>query len=361
MFQFNKHIFSYDIGLIDGELFFLSKDRKIERLNGIFFDQQIDGDGFYISRFGGCYWLDDHNGQAYALDEITNTIVFQNQKENFKVTVGREPVSIDNNHMLVSRRIGREKIKSTLNVRNFTFSDVVYRGNYGFPGFHLVVDKIFDEDRRVDYLVGYSTQTGMQIWRYDCFREYQARLSGEIKTESVRSILALVGEILWVLLDTGRIVGLDPMTGECKKSIEIDHVDLTHFENAETDFINARGIGSAYVSGEEKVIYLSSNIYFEIDLTAEKPTRVCYNVKQTFKDSDVTGGGHQCVNDRYVFFNESMIGTIGAFDRQTKKVVWVDKLKNHKPDAGAVRELKATESQLYVHDNKQNLFVFDLT
>lgn len=56
-----------------------------------------------------------------------------------------------------------------------------------------------------------------------------------------------------------------------------------------------------------------------------------------------------------------MIGTLGASDRQTKKVVWVDKLKNYKPDAGAVRELKATEAQLYVHDNKQNLFVFDLT
>jgi hypothetical protein len=200
-----------------------------------------------------------------------------------------------------------------------------------------------------------------EIWRYDNLRQYKELLSGEIKTESVRSMLALVGETLWVLLDTGRIVGLDPMTGECKKNIEIDDVDLTHFENAETDFINARGIGSAYVSGEEKVLYLSSNVYFEIDLTADKPTRVCYNVKQTFKDRDVTGGGHQCVNSRYVFFNESMIGTIGAFDRQTKKVVWVDKLKNHKPDAGAVRELKATEKQLYVHDNKQNLFVFDLT
>lgn len=155
-------------------------------------------------------------------------------------------------------------------------------------------------------------------------------------------------------------MGLNPFTGECKKSIEVDDVDLTYFYNAESEFRSAAGYNAIFIENEFKVISLYESIYFEIDLSAEKLMRVCYNVKQAFKDKGLDGVGHRCINSRYVFFNETGTGTLGAFDRQAKKVVWVDKLKNYKSDAGSVRELKATENQLYVHDNKQNLFVFDL-
>jgi hypothetical protein len=313
---------------------------------------------YSLKFFGDFLFVYDSFGQLYIFDFRCRCVVFNNDISSEKINVGNFFNMNSGNRVRMSKKTSGEEKYGFFNMADFSFTPVPVRFDFAF-GELLYRQQVISNDKTV--VTVFDKNSGKLVWQYDDFREYKTLLSGEIKTESVRSMLALVGETLWVLLDTGRIVGLDPVTGECKQSIEIDDVDLTHFENAETDFINARGIGSAYVSGEEKVIYLSSNVYFEIDLTADKPTRVCYNVKQTFKDRDVTGGGHQCVNSRYVFFNESMIGTIGAFDRQTKKVVWVDKLKNHKPDAGAVRELKATEDQLYVHDNKQNLFVFDLT
>jgi len=360
--KFNRHFFSYRMNSVGGDIIYRSKENTLTSLSGrVFPSLPMEVESFYFGKIKSWYWADNCNGQIYFFDPVADEIIYQNKREEFKVTIGRKPIFVDDSRILLSRRVEGEKRVCILNLKDFSFVDVLYKGNYGYPEYKLIVDRVPDGDGRIDFLIAYDTLTGLEKWRYADLREYKAVLSDEIKTESVRSILALVGETLWVLLDTGRIVGLDPATGESKKNIEIDTVDLTHFENAETEFINARGIGATYVSGEEKVIYLSSNIYFEIDLTADNPTRICYNVKQTFKDSDVTGGGHQCVNSRYVFFNESMIGTLGAFDRQTKKVVWVDKLINHKPDAGAVRELKATETQLYVHDNKQSLFVFDLT
>lgn len=291
---------------------------------------------------------------------MANEIVYKNNKEDFKVSIGQAPVVIDSSRILVFRRFGREKKVSIFDFRDFSFVDVSYQGRDGYSEYNLVIDRVWNGETKNDFLIAYDTLLGVEKWRYEDLPEYKAKLSGEIKTESVQKILALICEALWVLLDTGRIVGLDPATGKCKRNIEINDIDLTYFENAESEFRSAAGYNAIFLEKESKVISLYSSIYFEIDLTAEKPVRVCYNVKQTFKDNEVTGGGHQCVNSRYVFFNESMIGTIGAFDRQTKKVVWVDKLKNYKPDAGAVRELKATENQLYVHDNKQNLFVFDL-
>lgn len=124
-------------------------------------------------------------------------------------------------------------------IENATGIDVPYKGNYGYPEYNLIVGRV--RERKTDFLIDYDTLTGLEKWRYADLREYKALLSGEIKTESVRKILALVGETQWVLLCAGRIVGLDPAIGECKKNIEIDNVDLTHFENAETEFRSAAG------------------------------------------------------------------------------------------------------------------------
>ena len=337
---------------------FLLSDGTLS-INGTLYDKlKVEVKRASLWLIGHFLLIDNKFGSVCIFDLSINKVLFSNDIHSEELYLGNFLRFISFDEVKVMKIVGGETKYGVLDLRKFSFKEISVDFEISYRDFFYRKEIVSNEKTVVK---AFDNNLGECVWQYDDFREYKTLLSGEVKTESVRSMLALVGETLWVLLDTGRIVGLDPMTGECKKNIEIDDVDLTHFENAETDFINARGIGSAYVSGEEKVLYLSSNVYFEIDLTADKPTRVCYNVKQTFKDRDVTGGGHQCVNSRYVFFNESMIGTIGAFDRQTKKVVWVDKLKNHKPDAGAVRELKATEKQLYVHDNKQNLFVFDLT
>ena len=362
MLQFNKCIFSYAINCVDGDIIFRSKENAINSLNGrVFPSLPMEVKSFHFGKINNWYWADNCNGQIYFVESLTNEIIYQNKREEFGVTIGWEPVFIDDSRILVSRGFGEQKIISILNLKDFSFVDVLYQGNYGYSEYNLVVDRVWDSDRRIDFLIAYDTSSGVEKWRYSNFREYKALLSGEIKTESVDSIFAVVGDSLWLLLNTGRIVGLNPVTGECKKSIEVDDVDLTYFDNAESEFRSAAGYNAIFIENEAKVISLYESIYFEIDLTADKPARVCYNVKQSFKDKDLDSVGHRCINSRYVFFNETGKGTLGAFDRQTKKVVWVDKLKNHKPDAGAVRELKATEDQLYVHDNKQNLFVFDLT
>lgn len=215
--------------------------------------------------------------------------------------------------------------------------------------------------RQVDGLSGISFQDGQEEWLFDDLRDLGGNsVVGEMH-ENVIHVWGIVNGLLWIYLAHGRIVGLEPNTGVCKKSIEVNDIDLSCFDSSETEFKGAHGYTPIFIEKESKVIFLYSTIYFEIDLTLDKPLRVCYNVSKNFKEKGLICGGHVSANARYVFFNESMSGTIGVFDRKEKIIVWVGQLEYYYAHAGSVRQLLAAEDYLYIHDSNRNLLVFALS
>lgn len=174
MLQFDKCIFSYDINCVDGDIIFRSKENSINSLSGqVFPSLPMEVKSFYFGKINNWYWADNCNGQIYFFDPVTNEIIYQNKREEFKVTIGWTPVPIDDSRILLSQRFEKEKKICILNLKDFSFVDVSYQGNHGYPEYNLVVDRVRDRDRKIDFLIAYDTVTGTEKWRYDDFHEYE--------------------------------------------------------------------------------------------------------------------------------------------------------------------------------------------
>jgi hypothetical protein len=208
-------------------------------------------------------------------------------------------------------------------------------------------------------VIALEPSTGEEVWRFDDFLNLGADNFGQEKIEEVDQILGVANGLLWLKIRFGRILGLDPLTGKCIKAITPGDVDITDFERSEGEFDGPPWNSPLFLGEESKIVSLSYSRYAEIDLTAEKPVWICFDVKQEFDKNGLYSGGHKTTHQHYVYFSESMSGVLGAFDRSSKKIGWHDDLKKHNEGAGMAFEIKATDSGLYVQDNKQNLYVYE--
>jgi hypothetical protein len=208
-------------------------------------------------------------------------------------------------------------------------------------------------------VIALAPSTGEEAWRFDDFLNLGIDNFGKEKIEEVDQIFGVANDLLWVKLQYGRIIGLDPLTGKCIKSISPIDVDITDFERNGGEFDGPPWNSPIFLKEESRIVSLSYSRYAEIDLTAEKPVWICFDVKQEFDDKELYAGGHKTSYQHYIYFSESMSGVLGIFDRSSKKIIWSDDLKNHNPEAGMVLEIKATDTHLCVQDNRQNLYVFE--
>jgi len=359
MFQFKKCIFSYDVNCSGGEIFFLSEKKIINDFSGrVFSLLPMESEVFNFGKIGSWYWADNLHGQVFLFDFVADKVAYQNRKEEFKVSIGWSPVFIDGSSILVSRRFGREKKASIFNLKDFSFVDVPYQGHYGYSEYSLVVNRVWDSDRRIDFLITYDTATGTEKWRYDDFHEYENNIR-EKKVESVHEIFGVAEGLLWVQLTGGRVIGLSPERGECIKSIDDSVFDATDYELKGLAFSGPKTLGTKFLQEESKIVLLPYGEYAEIDLKSERPVMVCYATKQSFKDAGVDCSGSMIVHGNMIYFCDVMSTKVGAFDRDKKELVWHDNLKNYHAKAGMPAKIMATDSHLYFQDNNNNLFVFE--
>jgi outer membrane protein assembly factor BamB len=359
MLRFNKCIFSYDINCVDGDIIFRSEENTINSLNGrVFPSLPMEIKSFYFGKINNWYWADNCNGQIYFVDSLTNEVIYQNKRDEFEVTIGWEPVVIDDSKILVSRWFGNEKKISIFNLKDFSFVDVSYQGNYGYPEYNLVVDRVRDRDRKISFLIAFDTATGTEKWRYDDFHEYENNIR-EKKVESVHEIFGVAEGLLWVQLTGGRVIGISPERGECIKNIDDSVFDATDYELKGLAFSGPKTLGTKFLQEESKIVLLPYGEYAEIDLKSERPVMVCYATKQSFKDAGVDCSGSMIVHGNMIYFCDVMSTKVGAFDRDKKELVWHDNLKNYHEKAGMPAKIMATDNHLYFQDNNNNLFVFE--
>lgn len=201
--------------------------------------------------------------------------------------------------------------------------------------------------------------TGEKIWQFNDFLNLGIDQYDNQMIEEVELILGIADELLWVKLKYGRLVGLDVATGLCNKEVRTTDIDTTDFSRSGNECDGPPWNSPIFVEEESGIVSLSYSRYAEIDLTSEKPVWICFDVKQEFDEKGLYAGGIKTHHQGSIYFSESMSGVFGVFDRSSKKIVWSDDLKNHNPDAGMVFEMRATDTNLYIQDNKQNLYVFE--
>lgn len=300
--------------------------------------------------------VDDRYGKIFIYNHITGNLLFKTPTDERELYIGNTLSIYEKNKIRVIRYKNSKKHYATLDLENFQLENVPF--NFEISVGNIVFTRDSNENSKNSVFV-FDKKSGKEIGKFSDFLNLGTDFYNKPMIEEVELILGIADELLWIKLKYGRLVGLDVATGLCKKEVRTTDIDTTDFSRNGNECDGPPWNSPVFVEEESGIVSLSYSRYAEIDLTSEKPVWVCFDVKQEFDEKGLYAGGIKTHHQGNIYFSESMSGVFGAFDRSSKKIVWSDDLKNHNPDAGMVFEMRATDTNLYIQDNKQNLYVFE--
>lgn len=203
MFKFSKSVVAKSFSFVDEDIFFISEDTYVHSLKGkSFLLPHIKYESLYVAIVDDFIYFDDAHGNVWFYHRNTYEAAYCHQADEFKISIGFNPVILGKNKLFVHRRIGRAKSTCALDLTDFSLSEVDFEATHSFLGGTFVFDRFFDKKNNAQ-LRAVDPASGREIWKYNDLRDYKVLLSGEVKTESVDSIFAVVGDTLWLLLNTG--------------------------------------------------------------------------------------------------------------------------------------------------------------
>ncbi len=198
-------------------------------------------------------------------------------------------------------------------------------------------------------------------WQLDISDSYklQLELGGEKKGE-VSQFIGVYNNLLWVLLNGGRFIGIDLRSGDVKHCIK----DTQH-EHVYGSIEFLRGYRSPTSASfchldrlKGKIITESIGGIWEINLTADHPHLEVWGLSDQYERYGLKSIGHKTVllgtDLCFIDYNALKWGII---DLEAKKVKWVsEKITEAKTQ---LKEIQCGGSKVYVLDGSKTLHIFE--
>lgn len=204
------------------------------------------------------------------------------------------------------------------------------------------------------------------IWQLNISDVYNLQLElGSEKHGEVRQFIGVYNNLLWVLLNGGRFIGIDLQSGEVRHFIR-DTMQSNIYGTIE---LHPKGL-EKYLSPSDsnfyhldqqvgKIIAESARGIWEICLTQTEPYLQAWGMIDQYKQFGLEDVGYKTVlrgNELYfIDFNALKWGVI---DLLSKKIKWVsDKITNEKTQ---LKEIQCGGNKVYVLDGMKTLYVFEM-
>lgn len=198
-------------------------------------------------------------------------------------------------------------------------------------------------------LYALSNHTGEQLW-------------AKHFSEEIYSFLGRKMEIVWVVLDSGRIVGLHFLTGE--EVISFDKP--THYPASWSEPIQDPmfflGRYTQIDTIQNKLFGLRGWNYWEINLANPIESYTLYNLEEHFKYYQMEANAPflPVLDKNRLFFGsiDRKGPTVGIFDRHQKEIVWASSEAMTDSYLPSVRQIAYQNNQLFVLDGTGVLHIF---
>jgi hypothetical protein len=238
-------------------------------------------------------------------------------------------------------------------------------------GSKLYVVKFTDTLQRLNLLC-INKLTGLAVWQYAVPEKYAYQYP--LADKRLAEVSRIIGEykgILWVSLESGRLIGLDIETGVEVRNIHLPNSYPNTLELPESDGYFHFGKYSTFDKIEGKLFGMAFSYYYEIDLNKIDHNYIVYDIKETllkrgFHYIDMGGLGYELsFQNEFVLFGYQQSGTepssVGIFNRLTKEVVW-SSVKNmtEQPYFKGLRKLIIKNNRIYVLDAEAALHIIDI-
>lgn len=245
--------------------------------------------------------------------------------------------------------------------KDIQFNNIISNGHIDGNNFYVIDKK---------HIIVFSLITNTPIWHYNLPEtfDWQRRVASiekpyETTKAEIEKILGVYEGIVYFVLNSGRVVGLDVDTGiELFTKVEPDSITIAY----EKERIYTPTIlwQNTQLDAEKGVIFgLLGNFYAEIDLKDPSRTYRVFDMdySNNTKRIKCTNWG-VCIGDE-IFFAETNFArepaTVGIFNRKTKQVTWTSDVLGEEGDFSGLKKLDYANERLYVLDNENTLHIFN--
>jgi hypothetical protein len=206
-------------------------------------------------------------------------------------------------------------------------------------------------------------------WRYDISEvgKFPTLYDGFREAE-VSQFIAVFGDILFVLLGNGKVIGLNIETGECL--IELNNCDNAHCHNVQVPLL-ADGYKRQpqikyFIDVTQSVIRgISYDSYCAISLAVKTPHFEFWGLSDQLSQYGLKeiAWSRAVYKDRCIYFFDANAHQWGIFETLTKQIVWVsDKIQGvvDTEDAwGQLKEIQVDGNKVYVLDSLNRLHIYE--
>jgi hypothetical protein len=185
---------------------------------------------------------------------------------------------------------------------------------------------------------------------------------GDDPQPRIARVARMIGEhggIVWMVLDSGRLLGVDAQSGATIH-------DLVYPANLPTDWevdrdnpVNIYNINTLLDAEGGKLFGIFLHYYWEVDLASGPPQLVYHDILpscQSFGLDLVDYGAH---DGELIYFHHSTDTVrFGAFDRRRMEVLWTQEIEGASARLPAVRKMTFANRRLFVLDHSWALHVY---
>lgn len=241
----------------------------------------------------------------------------------------------------------------------------IFDGKIGKSFLHMK-NIFFDKNRSIHRM---DIDTGELTWQFPIsqFGKFVSSW-GEERDYEIEQFIGIHNNILWIKISffSGGLIGLDVETGELRHQLKFsnDFIGLTSIKSIKDNDVPFYRCNYSLLDNG-RIIALAIDIYYEIDLTSDKPKVTAYGLDEEYQKFgiDKESISHNIVlQENHLYFYNHNQHIFAILNIETKKIIYVSD-KINVPDTqeawGQLKDLKVSEDKVYVLDSTNTLNIFE--
>lgn len=225
--------------------------------------------------------------------------------------------------------------------------------------FYTTIEKKVISLKKINILWSFNLSNNFNFYRRS---NYENAPDEYYEAEIIRIIGEYEG-VLWLVLNNGRLLGLDTQTGNLKH----DLLKPLNFVGEEKRYFEVSLFSD--IDKDKGILFgISHTHYFEIDLKNPEESYYYYDISETCKQNQIEAdypsydlvwhGNEIFIGQNQLHYDKYPCG-VGIFDRATKQITWTSQLLEEKIIFKGIKKIDYSENRLYVLDMEGNLYVFE--
>lgn len=213
-----------------------------------------------------------------------------------------------------------------------------------------------------EFLWKYTIPENQYDW-YNLGSVYISERSVPIKAE-IKRILGVYNEVVWIALNSGRLLGLDIYTGNLQHDLAVPTNFFAYFSEEFNQFDSA---ADSLLDEKRGVIFgLGLTYYWEVNLVNPESEYILHDISEQRNKKLIGGGGiaQELVwKDEEIFFYEWSFAQdpsyVGIFNRNTRVITWTSRELGDEGIFKGVKKVDYCDNRLYVLDGAKTLHIFE--